>query len=214
MGGGKERKATQDRQIALQQQQQNTANAALATADTENKRRLELQQPAIDYYKGITSGDPNARLTAAAVPIGDISRTGRATSAAIADNVPRGAARDFAQSQVPQNTYAQSASYLNDAFTKAFPALANIGTESGGVGLQYQGAGLRSTEGAAQTNQGIAQNQQAQKASQLGVLGSLAGLGGNIATGGLSGAAKSFSAPAFNPLSIFNKTGLPGPNGV
>lgn len=210
MGGGKERKATQDRQLALQSQQQKTADMALNNAKVENDRRLDLQKPAIDYYKGLTSNDPNMRLTAAAAPIGDISRMGRSTSAAIADNVPRGAARDFAQSQVPQNTYAQSAGYLNQAFNNAFPALANIGTESGGVGLQYQGAGLRGLEGAGQTNDSIARTQQQQKASQLGVLGSLAGVAGNIATGGMSGMAGG-AAKSFNPLSMFKgKSGTGG----
>lgn len=211
MGGGKERKATQDRQLALQSQQQQTANIALGNSKAENDRRLDLQKPAIDYYKGLTSNDPNMRLTAAAAPLGDIARTGRSTSAAIADNVPRGAARDFAQSQVPQNTYSQSAGYLNQAFNNAFPALANIGTESGGVGLQYQGAGLRGLEGAGQTNAAIGHQQQQQKASQLGVLGSLAGVAGSVATGGLMkalGPAKALTSTT----NLASPTGIPGYN--
>ena len=184
MGGGKERKQSAAMQNQIAQSQLQTSQDYLGLAKQEQERRTALQQPSIDFYTKLTGNDPNARMTAVAPALGDIARAGRSGKEAIYDSAPRGAARDFALSQVPQQQAAQGAEFLNKAFMGAFPAMASLGTESGQVGLQQTGAGMRGAEAASQTNQSVMQNQQAQKASQLGMIGSLAGMGGSLAMGG------------------------------
>lgn len=170
-----------DMQSGIARDQLATSKQYLDLATQEQGRRNTLQQPSIDFYSKITSGDPNARLTAAAIPIGDIARGARGARENIMDSVPRGAGRDFALAQNENQKYSQSADYLNKAFMGAFPALAGLGTEAGQVGLQNTGAGMRGAEAGANTNAGVMQTQQQQKAAQLGVIGSLAGAGGQAA---------------------------------
>lgn len=186
MGGGKERRETQRLQTDLGKQQVSLGNEFLNLSRQELGRRNELQQPGIDFYKNIISGDPNARLTAAATPLADISRSARRAKEEIYNTAPRGAARDFALSQVPQQSYAQSADLLNKTYLSAFPALSQYGSESGNMSLQQAGAGLRGIEGGINTNKSVMDNQQQQKASTMNLLGGLAGTAGTIATGGTS----------------------------
>lgn len=183
MGGGKERKASMDMQSGIARDQQATSKQYLDLATQEQSRRNTLQQPTIDFYSKIIGGDPNARMTAAAVPLGDIARGARGARGAI-EEMPRGAGREFALAQNENQKYSQSADYLNKAFMNAFPALSGLGTEAGQVGLQNTGAGMRGAEAAAGTNSGVMQSQQQQKAAQLGLIGSLAGAAGSAATGG------------------------------
>lgn len=183
MGGGKERKASMDMQSGIARDQLATSKQYLDLATQEQGRRSTLQQPTIDFYSKIVSGDPNARMTAAAVPLGDIAKGARGAREGIMDSVPRGAGRDFALAQNENQKYSQSADYLNKAFMGAFPALAGLGTEAGQVGLQNTGAGMRGAEAGANTNSGVLQTQAQQKAAQLGVIGSLAGAGGAAAGG-------------------------------
>lgn len=199
MGGGKERKASMDMQAGIARDQLATSKQYLDLATQEQGRRNTLQQPTIDFYSKIVSGDPNARMTAAAVPLGDIARGARGARESIMDSVPRGAGRDFALAQNENQKYSQSADYLNKAFMGAFPALSGLGTEAGQVGLQNTGAGMRGAEAAANTNQGVMQSQAQTKAAQLGVLGSLAGAAGGVVTGGFM-PKKTNATPQANPV--------------
>lgn len=202
MGGGKERKASRDMQSNIAREQQATSRQYLDLATQEQAHRKALQQPTIDFYSKIVGGDPNARMTAAAVPLGDIAKGSRGARESIMDSVPRGAGRNFALAQNENQKYSQSADYLNKAFMSAFPALSGLGTEAGQVGLQNTGAGMRGAEAAANTNQGVMQSQQAQKAAQLGLIGSLAGAAGSAATGGSTNfiPKKANAAPQANPV--------------
>jgi len=183
MGGGKERKASMQMQGDIARQQNQVSQDYLGLAKQEQANRTALQKPAIDYYTRLISSNPAERMNAMAIPLGDIAKATRSAKESVYDSVPRGAARDFAASQLPMQQASQSATELNKAYNGAFPALSSIGTEAGQIGLQQTGAGMRSSEAAAGTNAGIMQNQQQQKASQLGMIGSLAGMGANIATG-------------------------------
>lgn len=209
MGGGKERKASMQLQTDLAKQQAQTGQEYLGLAKGEQARRLEYQQPSVDFYKKLTGADPTARMTAVAPALADQAKAARGAQGAIMEG-PRGVGRDYALSQLPVQQYQQGADYLNKAYMGAFPALAGLGTEAGSTGLQMTGAGLRGTEGAAGTNKGIMDTQQQQKASQLNMIGSIAGgIGGGLAGGGLT---KLFSKA---PVSAAGKTfNLPGMGAV
>ena len=186
MGGGKERKASMQLQTDLAKQQAQTGQEYLGLAKGEQARRLEYQQPSVDFYKKLTGTDPTARMTAVAPALADQAKAARSAQGAIMEG-PRGVGRDYALSQLPVQQYQQGADYLNKAYMGAFPALAGLGTEAGSTGLQMTGAGLRGSEAAGNTNQGVMQAQSQQKAAQLGMIGSIAGLGASAVTGGFGG---------------------------
>lgn len=204
MGGGKERKETQNIQRSIRDQQLEQGRQQFDQSQTRMASFDRLRQPAINYYSGLASGDPSKMLTAAAVPLGNLSRSAAGARESAMNTMPRGAARDFAISGIDRDAYGQSASFLSQAFLSSFPALAGMATEDSGIGLQQLGAGMRGVEGAASTNNGIQQVQQQQKASQLGLFGNLAGMAAGAATGGLSsigGAAKSV-APSMSSMAV------------
>jgi|CXWL01.1.fsa_nt_gi hypothetical protein len=194
LGGGKERKATEQRQLELSQRQQALAEQQFTQAQKEMESRKALQQPSVDFYSRMTSANPSERLRAAAVPIGDTAKLAAGAKESIYENAPRGAARDFALAQVPRDQYAQIAEMLNKAYLGAFPAMASIGTEAGQVGLQQTGAGMRGVEGAVNTNAQIMENQARQYAARLGLFGSIASAATSAVTSGLSGG---FKLPSF-----------------
>lgn len=212
MGGGKERKASMQMQTQIANDQNATSKEYLNLAKQEQANRTELQQPSIDHYMKLISGNPSERMNAVAVPLGDLAKTTKSAREAAYETSPRGAARDFALSQIPMQQSSQAAELLNTAYNSAFPALSGLGTEAGQVGLQQTGAGMRSGEAAGQTNQSVMNAQQQAKASQLGMIGSLAGLGASAATGGFGGAAKAAAggakaASSFDPIKFLQTPG-------
>lgn len=186
MGGGKERKATQQRQEALSQQQEQLGKFFMDQSKEALAQRQKLQAPVIDYYTQLASGDPSKVMAASAVPLGNLAKMTQQAKANIMEMAP-GAARTAALGQLNREAGGQQATTLNQAYLSAFPALQGLAAESGSTGLQEAGAGYRGTEGAAASNQQIMQAQQQQKASQLGLIGSLAGAAGSIAGGFLGG---------------------------
>ncbi len=199
MGGGKERKASQDLQTSLAREQAENSRKQLDLAQSEMGRRHDLQRPAVDQFMRLLSSNPSERMVASSIPIGQISQQSRVAKESIYDSVPHGAARQAALAQIPRDQASQTSQMLNNAYMSAFPALAGLGTESGQVGLQQTGAGMRSSEAAAQTNNSVIDAQQRQKAATLGMLGSLAGTAGGAIAG--SGAGKGI-------FGFMNKTGV------
>lgn len=190
MGGGKDRKATQQRSQALSQEQQDLSRYFTGQAKEELSRRRELQAPVVDYYTRLASGDPAQVMAASAVPLGNLAKMTQQAKANIMEMAP-GAARTAALGQLSREAGGQQSTLLNQAYLSAFPALQGLASETGNVGLQQTGAGYRGLEGAISTNQQIAQMQQQQKASQLGLIGSLAGMAGGM-VGGMGGLGKMF----------------------
>ncbi len=187
MGGGKQRKETQQRQQALSQQQEELGKYFIEQSKEGLAQRQKLQAPAVDYYTQLASGDPTKIMSASAIPLANLTRMTQQARGNIMEMAP-GAARTAALGQLGREAAGQQSSMLNQAYLSAFPALQGLASEAGGIGLQSAGAGYRGIESAGATNQQIMQMQQQQKASQLGLIGSLAGAAGNIATGGgLSG---------------------------
>lgn len=203
MGAGN-RKASQQRQEGLSKQQEEMGRFFMDQSKQDLAQRRQLQAPVVDYYTQLASGDPTKMLAAAAVPIGNLSRATQQARANIMEMAP-GAARTAALGQLGREAGGQQASFLNQAYLSAFPALQGLAAESGSAGLSSAGAGYRGVEGAASTNNQIMQMQQQQKASQLGLLGSMAGLAGSLATGGLmsgKGGAAGGAAKAWSPKDL------------
>ena len=186
MGGGRERKESENFQKDIRKTQFDQGQSQIAQSAASIESGNRLRQPSIDYYTRMSSGDPGAMLTAAAVPLGNLSRSAAGAKESIRDTVPRGAARDFAMANVDRDAYGQSAGFLNQAFLSSFPALQALASEQTGTGLQQLGAGYRGIEGSASTNNQIQQIQQQKKASQMGLIGNLAGMAAAPLTGGLT----------------------------
>lgn len=190
MGGGKEREETDARQAAIAQSQYQTGQDLTKSGQSITTQGLDLFNPAIDFYKGLASGDYNKMIQTAAPILSNISKQYTNTKQNIMDTTPSGAGRAFALATLGREQANANAGALNNAYTSAFTNLAGIGNTVSGIGLQQTGAGLRGTEGAAQTNNQLQQIQQQRKASQLGFFGSLAGAAAAPFTGGFSAMAK------------------------
>lgn len=153
-----------------------------------------LQQPLINKLTQLSSGDPNAVISAAGPEIGQIARAGQSASANVFNRIAPGAARDVALSQIPMQQYSQTAGYLNNIINSAPQQLAELGTgqyslASGatGQGIGAGGASTQAGSAAGNTAGQVWQEQQQMKQQTLGFLGSIAGLGGSLLTGGLTG---------------------------
>ena len=180
MGGGGAAKDNVNSNAAWEQQYAKTlSDQAQASMDQRNK----LQAPAIAQLTKIVSGDKNALTSATSVPIGQLAKSAQASKENIYDQIPAGAGRDVALAQNTMSKNSGVASFLNQTYMNAFPALAQMGSESGNVGLQQTGASLNSMSGSTNAY-GQVMNADAQnKASTMGLVGSLAGAGGMAASG-------------------------------
>ena len=179
-------------QEQLQQSQQQNAleSQYLQFAQQRFNQGDILQQPLISKLQSLTSGDPNAVISAAGPELGNIAKSGQAAKANIFNTIPAGAARDFALSQVPMQQYSQTAGYLNNIINQAPQELAQIGSAQQGLGTTLTGAAQGfGTLGTSQAGLAgtTAYNQQQiaaqQKASTLGFIGSLAGATGSAFSG-------------------------------
>lgn len=185
MGGPK--KENRDAELAATRGQLELGNKLAAQSDERLKTQQAYEAPLVGWLKGIIGGDTRSKLATAAVPIGEITRGTAAARENILDSVPAGAGRDFALSSLRRDEAGQKATFLNNAFLNAFPALAKVGQGNANIGLQQLGGGLRSTE-AGVSNIGNINNRDAQsKASTLGLIGNLAGAAGGAAFGRIGG---------------------------
>ncbi len=201
MGGGNKRRAAEQEQRNIFQQQKDIADFFMGQSKEELARRREMQKPVYDYYMKLASGDPTQIMTASAVPLANLSKMTQQAKANIMEMAP-GAARTAALGQLNREAAGQQSTFLNQSYLSAFPALQGLAAESGSMGLQTGGAGFRGIEGAANTNKQLMDIYQQQKASQGQLIGSLASMAGTVATGGMGGGA--------GLLSLFKKQpGIP-----
>lgn len=198
MGGGKDRKASQQRQEGLSRTQEELGRYFMEQSKQDLAQRRQLQAPVVDYYTKLASGDPTQIMTASAAPLANLSRMTQQARANIMEMAP-GAARTAALGQLGREAAGQQSTLLNQAYLSAFPALQGLASESGSTGLQTAGAGYSGIGAAANTNQQIMQAQQQQKASQLGLIGSLAGAAGSIAGGFMGGGGGGGARKTFTP---------------
>ncbi len=186
----------------------NTGNTLLNSGNTNIDKQQQFQQPLVDFLKS-QMGSLSSRVSANAVPIGQIARGTQQAQENILDTQPAGAARDFAVAGLKRDQAAQTSGLLNSTFLAAFPTLANIGNVDASTGLQQLGGGIRGLEGGAQGLGQINQRDAQTKQSTLGALGGLAGAAGKVATGGLFSGGGGFGAAPSTPSfgsSIFQST--------
>lgn len=155
-------------QLALSKQYSDMLQGRLQQGDV-------LQQPLISYLQKLSSGDPNAVISAASPQLANISRGSQQAKEQIYNTVPAGAARDFALSELPVQTGEQTSSYLNQIINQAPQELAQVGASQYGVGLNLGGLGQGSAQIAGTQAGQVGQLEQQTKASTTGFLGSLAG---------------------------------------
>lgn len=201
MGGGSKRKAAEQEQRNIYQQQKDLADFFMGQSKEELARRREMQKPVVDYYTQLASGDPSKILTASAVPLGNLAKMTQQAKANIMEMAP-GAARTAALGQLSREAVGQQATILNQGFFGGLEGMKQLAGEAGTMGLQQAGAGYRGIEGAGATNKQLMDTYQQQKASQLGLIGSLAGAAGGIA-GGFINRGKGTTAPSFSS-EVFN----------
>lgn len=155
-------------QTAIAQQQEQNSTAALQKSNT-------LEQPAINLYSALTSGDPKAALTADAPVLGQISAGYQASKDSIFNSIAPGAGRDYALSELNVQSNAAKSSSLANQTAGAFDKLANIGAGYGAFSLNEVGASLNAYSGANAGLNQVGQQQAAAKASTMSFLGSLVG---------------------------------------
>lgn len=185
MSGPKREDKSAQRDLANQQTQISREQVQFSKEDRD--QRNLLQDPTIKFNQALASGDRDKIMTAAALPIAELTRGTQTAKENIMNTLPPGAARDFALSQVAREGPAQTAQFINQAHLSSMDKLANIAQGFGAFSLQELGAGLRAGEASGQTRNSIMQADAQSKAATLGFLGSLAGAAGSVATGGLTG---------------------------
>ncbi len=184
-------------QVGLSQQQLGQMQGILQPLISQYTQQEALQQPAINMITGLTSGDPNKVVEAAAPIISPITQQFAQAKENIQDTAPRGAAKDFALQQLPIQQSTAVAGAETGAIQSAFQtelgigqgaqgALGNIASGLGGLSLQELGAGLTAGGQAGSEFQNLMQAQNQQKATTMGFLGNLAGAAGTAAGGFLS----------------------------
>lgn len=166
----------------ISQQQSQLAQLLSSQGQTLMDQRTALQKPMIDRLTAITSGNKDALTSATSAQTGQIAQAAQSSKENIYDQMPAGAGRDVALAQNTMNKNSSTASFLNDAYTKAFSGLAGMGTESGNVGLQTVGGGLNAFSGSANTTGQVMNADQQAKQSTMSLFGSLAGAGGMAAS--------------------------------
>jgi hypothetical protein len=172
MGGGNNAQ-TQSTQLAQQQTQTGTSFLNLAQQSLASSQQLE--QPLINLYSELTSGQPGAVQTALSPQIGHISQNTQQAEANVMRNVAPGAGADAALAQARIQQGQQTAQTENAGINNAFTGLAQIGAQQAGVGLSEAGTGLSGMAGAQQAY-GVQQQLQAQqKSSLMGTIGSIVG---------------------------------------
>lgn len=199
MGGGssgteKQQSALELQQVQLGQQQAQIGQEYLNLAGNRLQYSDILNQPAVQFYSSLASGNPQAAIQAAGPQLGNISQNAQQARANIMNNVPAGAGRDEALAQLEQGKSSQIAGTLNQLVTQAPGQLAAIGAGQASEALQLSGAGftgLGQASGSYAQGQNslgnIAQQQNARKASTMGFIGSLVGAAGSAAGGGAFG---------------------------
>jgi len=170
------------------------------------KKAAQTLDPGISFYSGLASGDPNKMLEAAAVPLGNISKSAASARGAIEDTVAPGAARNFALAGLKRDQAGQSSSLLNQAYLSAFPALQGISQQLAGYGsTQLQGSSGYQGQGQNANNQ-VIQTEQQKRQSKLNTIGTFAGIAG----GAINPLTKLFGGSktvASSPFGTYNQNG-------
>jgi hypothetical protein len=183
MGGNSTANQAEQEQLQIAQQNQSLDQQYAATAQQYLQYGQQLQQPLVNFDTALASGNPTQVMQAAAPGLANITQGGQQATEQIYNNVPAGAGRQEALSQVPISTYGQSASYLNNIVNAAPQQLAQLGAGQLSLGTTQEGAAQGAGSLATSSAGGAAQEANQGKAATLGFLGSLAGAAGSAASG-------------------------------
>ena len=177
-------------QMQFSQEQAETMRKLLGLFETYRAEGRELMQPAIDFNKALASGSPEARLTAAAPIVGDITSSYKGARENIFSSLAPGAARDVAVADLERGRATETSRALASPFLSSFDKLAEMGGALSGLSLQNLGASLRAGEGssmslygAGQTRNAIMQAQAARQQALLGMFGDIAQGAGSVLGG-------------------------------
>jgi hypothetical protein len=168
--------------------QADTAARAQAMSEDQYAKSQEYLNPLVGHLQSLIHGDPLATNQAIAPGLTNISRAAAQGKEAIYDQIPAGAARDYALSQLPLQTAGQVAQLQNQTYLSAFPTLASLSGQSANLSLGLLGAGVTSQGNSAITTGTVLQSQEQQKANAMGAFNALAGAAGTALGGPLGGA--------------------------
>lgn len=170
----------QDTQTQLTQEQIDLAKKSDSRADT----LFKLTEPGLEmtesFYKTLASGDPAAIQRSTAPATEKIAQNYNQAKTQIAENTPRGGARDLAMEETDISKAGAIGNADATAYLSAFPALASLAGEGVGLSINEVTQALSGFQGASTSNQASANMSGAGKAETLGFLGSL---GSSAATG-------------------------------
>ena len=165
------------------------ANQEFTQSQANVAKMAQEEAPAISLYTGLTSGNPQSQITAAAPIIGQIQSGYNASKESIMNQIPPGPARDYALSQLNVQQNSQTSGTIANITNNAFGQLAQIGQSTGAFGLQQVGASLNAFGGATSTASPVLQANSSSKASTLGTFGQLIGAGGELGSAAITAAA-------------------------
>jgi hypothetical protein len=161
--------------INIAQQQQTNANTLFTEIG------LPGLQTAQSYYNKLASGDPKAIQAAVGPAEAGIDTQTAGTVANIKNTSPRGGTEQLAEEEAKIAGAGQKGNLVTQAYTSAFPALANLGSGTTGLSQSAIAQALQGFQGASSTVGQLGQQQEAGKASSLAFFGALAGAGGEVA---------------------------------
>lgn len=164
MGGGADTQNVRDvadKQGVLSDYQAGVGKEYMGYAAEDRGRRDEAFKPLFQLASNLTTGSSPDIVRAMAPQFKNLAAGyGRARSG-IMMNPARGAASDFALSQLDVQQADAAAGLAGEGWKQGISLSQNLGSQYGNFALQEAGAGLRSTEGA-----GTTQAQRAQTVSQ------------------------------------------------
>jgi hypothetical protein len=167
---------------ATQKQEQQITAGELALAqqqDTRAQQLYNLTEPgletAVSHYQKLATGDPNTLFKEVAPGAEQISQKFDKAKANLAENAPRGGARDLAMEEADISKAGAVGGLVNQAYSSSFPALANLAGKGIGLSINEVGNAIAAFGGASNTAANLAQQQEAGKASSMGFLSALGG---------------------------------------
>lgn len=169
---------TQKQEAQITQEQINLAQQQ----DARAQQLYNLTEPglatAVKHYQTLASGDPTAMFQEVAPGAQQISQKFDQAKQNIEQNAPRGGSRDLAIEEADISKAGAVGNLINQSYTSAFPALANLAGKGIGLSINEVGNAIAAFGGASNTASNLAQQQEAGKASSLGFLSAM---GGDIA---------------------------------
>jgi hypothetical protein len=170
---------------ATQKKEEQLTEEQLALARSQDARASKLfnvtepgLETAVQHYQKLATGDPETMWKEVAPGAEQITQKFDQAKKNISENAPRGGARDLAMEEADISKAGAVGNLVNQSYTSAFPALANLAGKGIGLSINEVGNAIAAFGGASNTLGNLAQQQEAGKASSLGFLSAM---GGDIA---------------------------------